>query len=119
MAVIQDITNAKNQARAVPVTLYLTPLHRLNLPKPSAPIVEMQSSTELAIMAYMEKTSRLREQLLTIENSSLAKKCSKFKMGLDDVVKEFKSKESRMTDFIKANKEDTESLSSINKSSWM
>ena len=108
MAVIQTITNAKNQTRAVPVTLYLTPLHRLNLPKPSAPIVEMQSRTALAIMAYMDKTSRLREQLLTIQNSSLAREggCSKFQRSLDGVVKEFKSKESRMTDFIKANKED-------------
>lgn len=109
--VIQDITNAENQLRAVPVTLYLTPLHRLNLPKkPIVSIVEMQSETELAIMAFMDKTTRLREQLLTIEDSILAKKCSKFKDGLVEKVEEFKRNESRMTDVIKNSKEDEKGL---------
>ena len=91
--VIKEITNPKNQARAVPVTLYLTPLHRLNLPKkPSTPmIVEMQSRTELAIRAYMDKASRLCEQMDTIKGSTLAErspKYSNFNLALQGVIKE-------------------------------
>merc|ERR1712210_203708 len=58
----------------------------------------------------MGKTNRLREQLLTIEDSILAKECSKFKARLEKVVNEFNRKESEMTDVIKNNKEDEEGL---------
>ena len=113
MKVIKEITNAKNKAREVPVTLYLTPLHRLSLPMSSATIVEMQSRTELAIMAYMDRASRLREQMDTIKGSRLAKmspKYSDFNLALEGVIQEFDKKEAQMRDFIQANKEDEDAL---------
>ena len=112
LEVFQDLNSPQNQARAVPLTLFLTPLHRLGLPKPSVPIVEMQSRTELAIMDYMETAKAVREQLATIEDivSTKMSKSSDFYRALEVVINEVDRKEAEVTQFIKDNKEDEDAL---------
>ena len=112
VSMIEAITKKDNQHEDVPVTLFLTPLHRMNIPLPQnqEAIVELSCKLQHEILALKQDMNRTEEELKSIRKSKTAECFVDFNAAVVKTMALLEGEHAKMMDYMKTNKDDEKLL---------
>ena len=108
VSMIKAITEKDNQHEDVPVTLFLTPLHHMNIPLPQnqEAIVELSCKLQHEILALKQDMNRTQEELQSIRKSKTAECFVDFNAAVVKLMALFEGENAKFMDSMKTNKDD-------------